>query len=160
MRSIGCNYVLYLAGSDVCAKEFEAPMLKLFTSMKVVDDVNNNISTFYGEILRVKEICEYLDQNKPMLVLIDEIFKGTNTHDRLEGALNVIKKLKRSDIYSIITTHDPELCEEKDVKNHHFLEHYVDDKIQFDYKIKDGKANTSNAIYLLKIAGIIKKEEA
>ncbi len=157
MRSIGTNYCLYLAGSNVCAKHFEAPVLKLFTSMKVVDDVNNNISTFYGEILRIKKIIDYIKEEKGMLVLVDEIFKGTNTHDRIIGAKSFIDKLDKPYIYSIITTHDPELCEIDDVVNYHFCEHYEDDKILFDYKIHDGISNTRNAIYLLKLAGIVEK---
>ncbi len=155
MRSIGTNYVLFLAGAFVCADSFEAPILKLFTSMKVVDDVNNNISTFYGEILRIKAICDYSKENKPMLVLVDEIFKGTNTKDRIIGATKAIEKLNKDNIYSIVTTHDPELCNIDGVKNYHFLEHYEDDKIKFDYKIHDGVSQTRNAIYLLKLAGII-----
>ena len=157
MRSIGTNYILFLAGAKVCATRFEAPILKLFTSMKVVDDVNNNISTFYGEILRIKAICDYVKLNKPMLVLVDEIFKGTNTKDRIVGAKATIEKLNRNDIYSIVTTHDPELCQIENVSNFHFLEYYENDEIKFDYKIHDGISNTRNAIYLLKIAGIIDK---
>ena len=155
MRSIGTNYILFLAGANVCADSFEAPILKLFTSMKVVDDVNNNISTFYGEILRIKAICDYSKENKPMLVLVDEIFKGTNTKDRIIGATKAIEKLDKDNIFSIVTTHDPELCNIEGVKNYHFLEHYEDDKIKFDYKIHDGISQTRNAIYLLKLAGII-----
>lgn len=157
MRSIGTNYTLFLAGADVCAKSFKAPILKLFTSMKVVDDVNNNISTFYGEILRIKKIIEYIKEEKGMLVLVDEIFKGTNTQDRIVGAKSFIEKLDKSYIYSIVTTHDPELCKIDNVSNYHFCEHYEGDKILFDYKIHDGISNTRNAIYLLKLAGIVEK---
>lgn len=157
MRSIGTNYALFLAGADVCAKSFKAPILKLFTSMKVVDDVNNNISTFYGEILRIKKIIEYIKEEKGMLVLVDEIFKGTNTQDRIVGAKSFIEKLDKLYIYSIVTTHDPELCKIDNVSNYHFCEHYEGDKILFDYKIHDGISNTRNAIYLLKLAGIVEK---
>lgn len=155
MRSIGVNYVLFLSGANVCAKEFKAPICKIFTSMKVVDDVNNNISTFYGEILRVKDICAYIKTNEPMIVLVDEIFKGTNTKDRITGATAFAKKLIESGSYAIITTHDSELCQIEGVSNYYFLEHYVDDKIAFDYTIREGISNTRNAIYLLKMAGII-----
>lgn len=155
MRSIGVNYLLYLSGSDVCAKSFEAPISKLFTSMKVVDDVNNNISTFYGEILRVKDICQYIKTNEPMIVLIDEIFKGTNTKDRITGAYAVAEKLISCSALAIITTHDQELCDIKGVDNYYFLEHYENDKIAFDYTIRKGISNTRNAIYLLKMAGVI-----
>ena len=157
MRSIGTNYTLFLAGADVCARSFKAPILKLFTSMKVVDDVNNNISTFYGEILRIKKIIEYIKEGTGMLVLVDEIFKGTNTQDRIVGAKSFIEKLDKEYIYSIVTTHDPELCQIDNVSNYHFCEHYEGDKILFDYKIHDGISNTRNAIYLLKLAGIVEK---
>lgn len=159
MRAIGVNYILFLSGANVCAKSFEAPICKLFTSMKVVDDVNNNISTFYGEILRVKDICNSLKENKPMIVLVDEIFKGTNTKDRITGASSFAKKLINSNAYAIITTHDSELCSLDGVRNFYFLEHYENDKIMFDYKMRNGISNTRNAIYLLKIAGIIDSDE-
>lgn len=155
MRSIGVNYLLFLAGSSVCATSFKSPIARLFTSMKVVDDVNNNISTFYGEILRVKDICNYIKENKPMVVLVDEIFKGTNTKDRITGATAFVEKLINANVKAIITTHDSELCSIKGVKNYYFLEHYENDKIAFDYKIRDGISNTRNAIYLLKMAGVI-----
>ena len=159
MRSIGINYLLFKAGGYVVAKEFEASTYKLFTSMKVSDDVSDGISTFYAEILRVKAIIEYAKTGSNMLVLIDEIFKGTNTKDRLVGAEAVVKHLRRSGIKSIITTHDMELCFVEGVCNYHFLEHYEDDKILFDYKIHDGISTTRNAIYLLKLSGIIEEEE-
>ncbi len=157
MRSIGVNYLLYLAGSNVCATSFKAPIAKLFTSMKVVDDVNNNISTFYGEILRVKDICIYIKENKPMIVLVDEIFKGTNTKDRITGATAFVQKLVDANIKAIITTHDSELCSIKGVSNFYFLEHYENDKIAFDYQIRKGISTTRNAIYLLKMAGVIEE---
>ncbi|MGL4950011.1 MAG: MutS-related protein [Anaeroplasmataceae bacterium] len=155
MRSIGINYLLFKAGSCVCATSFSAGMYKLFTSMKVTDDISNGISTFYGEILRIKNIVDYIATKKPMLVLIDEIFKGTNTKDRIEGAKAVLSKLHEENILSIITTHDYELCEADNVRNYFFLEHYDNDKILFNYKINEGKSTTRNAIYLLKMAGII-----
>ncbi len=159
MRSIGINYLLFKAGGYVCAEHFEASTYKLFTSMKVSDDVSDGISTFYAEILRVKAIIEYAKTGMPMLVLIDEIFKGTNTKDRLEGAEAVVNHLRKEGIKSIITTHDMELCSVSGVCNYHFLEHYNDDKICFDYKIHDGVSTTRNAIYLLKLAGIIEEDK-
>lgn len=155
MRSVGINYLLFKAGTYTCATSFNSCFYKLFTSMKVVDDVSSGISTFYGEVLRIKEIIDYTKNNQPMLVLIDEIFKGTNTIDRIEGAQAVAKKLNKNFIISIITTHDFELCEIDNAKNYHFLEHYENDKILFDYKIRSGKSTTKNAIFLLRLAGIM-----
>ncbi len=156
MRSIGSNYILFKAGGYVCAKTFSAPIAKLYTSMRVVDDMSNGISTFYGEILRIKDIVEAVNKKEEIIVLIDEIFKGTNTIDRIEGASSVASILCENDIISIITTHDFELCSLDNVKNYHFLEYYKDNKIYFDYSIKSGRSQTKNAIYLLKMAGVIK----
>ena len=125
--------------------------------MKVIDDVNQGISTFYAEILRIKAIMEYKEKHLPMLVLIDEIFKGTNTLDRVKGATKVIEELNQDYIKSIITTHDFELCDTPGVSNYNFMETYENDKISFDYKIREGRSKTTNAIYLLKMSGIIKE---
>ena len=89
------------------------------------------------------------------LILVDEIFKGTNTHDRVSASANVIKKLLDSNSIFIISTHDFELAKEDGILNYHFNEKYIDDKITFDYKIKSGASDTTNAIYLLKMADII-----
>lgn len=157
MRSIGVAYILFKAGSFVSAREFEAGIYKLFTSMKVTDDVSSGISTFYAEILRINKIIKYIDEKKPTLVLVDEIFKGTNTLDRVKGAREVINTLNKDYVHSIITTHDFELCDTKGAKNYHFKEDYEDEQIKFDYKIYDGRSETTNAIYLLKMSGIIKE---
>lgn len=159
MRTLGLNYILFKAGSMVCAQSFKAGDYTLFTSMKVEDDISNGISTFYGEIKRIKQIIDYIPTKKPMLVLIDEIFKGTNTLDRLTGATEVCKHLMCENVLGIITTHDFELCNIKGISNYHFQEYYENDQIKFDYKIKKGVSQTRNAIYLLKMAGIIKEGE-
>lgn len=77
-----------------------------FTSMRVTDDVSNGISTFYAEILRIKSMVEYKKNDMPMLCLIDEIFKGTNSADRIVGASQVIKKLSDDNSMTIVSTHD------------------------------------------------------
>jgi DNA mismatch repair ATPase MutS len=89
------------------------------------------------------------------LILVDEIFKGTNANDRINASLMVIDKLNKYNQYFIISTHDFELCDANDITNYHFNETYSDDKILFDYKIKEGKSDTKNAIFLLKMANII-----
>ena len=157
MRSIGVSYILFKAGGFVTAESYEAGIYKLFTSMKVTDDVSSGISTFYAEILRINRIIKYIEEKKPTLVLVDEIFKGTNTLDRVKGAKEVIKTLNKDYVYSIITTHDFELCDTEGAKNYHFKEYYENDEIKFDYKIYDGRSETTNAIYLLKMSGIIKE---
>ncbi len=152
LRTIGMNVILAYAGAPVCAEEMELSRMRLYTSMRVMDDVNHGISTFYAEILRIKEMVEYGEQNAPMLCLIDEIFKGTNSADRIVGAEAVIRKLTKPSILSVISTHDFELCEL--AENYHFEEFYDEEGIHFDYLLKEGRCRTTNALYLLKLAGL------
>ena len=107
-----------------------------------------------------------------MLVLVDEIFKGTNSADRIIGAEAAIHKLTHPWMMTIVTTHDFELCalaDSEDIhgKNYHFEEHYEGDNIAFDYKIRPGRCTTTNAKHLMRIAGLLdtdnvtdEKEEA
>lgn len=157
LRTIGINLVLAYAGGPVLAKSFTCSLMQLFTSMRIEDDIEG-ISTFYGELLRIKEIVEENRTGKVMIALIDEIFKGTNSLDRIIGARETVKQLSSYNIFTLITTHDFELCElenEVSCTNYHFEEYYQDDKIKFDYRIKDGRSKTTNAQYLLKMVGII-----
>lgn len=157
LRTIGINLVLAYAGGPVMAKSFTCSLMQLFTSMRIEDDIEG-ISTFYGELLRIKEIVEENRTRKVMIALIDEIFKGTNSLDRIIGARETVKQLSSYNIFTLITTHDFELCElenEVSCTNYHFEEYYQDDKIKFDYRIKDGRSKTTNAQYLLKMVGII-----
>ena len=154
LRTIGINLILMQAGTYVCADNLEASYFKIFTSMRVMDNVDKGISTFYGELLRIKDMVEYVDKGN-MLVLVDEIFKGTNYNDRMYGAKEVVRKLNNKKTIAFITTHDFELCESARVKNYHVKEDYEGEKIIFDYKIRSGKCSSTNAKYLMKKLGII-----
>ncbi len=158
LRTLAINLALLYMGAPVCAREFKSSYMKIFTSMRVTDDVAHGISTFYAEILRIKTMSEYKQENKPMLCLIDEIFKGTNSADRIVGAKGVITGLSAPNTMVIVSTHDFELCalaneDGSQVTNHHFEEYYEDDQLKFDYKIKDGRCTTTNARAILKMAG-------
>ena len=161
LRTIAINMVLGFAGANVCAKSFSASYMRIFTSMRVSDDAVNGISTFFAEILRIKEMAEYIkkEQELPAACFIDEIFKGTNSADRIVGAENALTKLSEGNALTMVSTHDFELCDLKDaeghnVTNHHFEEYYEGDEIRFDYKIKDGRCTTRNAMALLRMAGL------
>lgn len=163
LRTVGINLVLAYAGAPVIAKSMRCSMMDLFTSMRIKDDLSSGISTFYAELLRIKTIVEFSLLKKPMIFLLDEIFRGTNSRDRIIGAKSVISNLNRQWIIGLVSTHDFELCslenEGKDrIKNFHFTEYYVDDKIRFDYKLKSGRCETTNAKYLMKLAGITLRE--
>ncbi|MCR5291658.1 MAG: DNA mismatch repair protein MutS, partial [Eubacterium sp.] len=161
LRTIAINMVLGFAGANVCAESFATTYMRIFTSMRVSDDAVNGISTFFAEILRIKEMAEYIkkEQELPAACFIDEIFKGTNSADRIVGAENALTKLSEGNALTMVSTHDFELCDLKDseghnVTNHHFEEYYEDDEIRFDYKIKDGRCTTRNAMALLRMAGL------
>jgi DNA mismatch repair ATPase MutS len=157
LRTIGINLVLSYVGAPVFSKNMECSLLDIYTSMRITDDLKNGISTFYGELIRIKEIIEGAKNSKNMIFLIDEIFRGTNSKDRITGADAVIKNLSRTGVIGALTTHDLELCnlsEYDGIKNYHFSEYYKENKIYFDYKLKEGKSNTTNAKYLMRIVGI------
>lgn len=154
MRTLGINQILFNAGSIVCASEYQSNNYSIYTSLRANDMLSEGISTFYAEILRMKRMNEALN-NGNVLILVDEIFKGTNAYERISASLRVIEKFNENNALFIISTHDFELCDAKDILNYHFNEEYVDDKITFDYKIKEGKCSSKNALYLLKMSGII-----
>lgn len=160
LRSIGVNLILAYAGGFCTAKSLAVSPMELCTSMRVQDDVSEGISTFYAELLRIKRMTDIGKKQAPMIALIDEIYKGTNSKDRIFAAKETVKKLSQPLAFTILTTHDFELCElensrETDAENYYFEEHYEQNQILFDYKIKKGRSTTSNARYLLRMAGII-----
>lgn len=159
LRTVGINLVLARAGAPVCAEEMSCSAFHIVTSMRIADDLNEGISTFYAELRRVKSILDAAQKDQFTLFLIDEIFRGTNSVDRLEGASAVISKLSTLGVIGMITTHDLELCtlekRVRRIKNYSFSEHYEEGRICFDYKLKPGKSTTTNAKFLMEWIGIV-----
>jgi len=157
LRTIGVNMVLGLAGGFVCAKELNMPNIGISTSMRIADDLSEGVSTFYAELQRIKGIIDEC-KGKKTLFLIDEMFRGTNSKDRLEGAQTVIKSLESEGSIGLVTTHDLALCDlakaNERVVNYSFSEEYVDDEIVFDYKLRVGKSDSTNARFLMGKLGI------
>lgn len=157
MRAIALNLVLAYAGGYVYADEMSCSFMHIMTSMRVKDNVEEGISTFYGELLRIKQMIQYSYEHQPMICFIDEIFKGTNSLDRIAGAKATIQKLSLPYCVIFLTTHDFELCriDDVDTQNYHFDESYEDEHIYFDYKMKDGPSTSTNGQFLLQQLGII-----
>lgn len=158
LRTIGINLILGKNGCPVCAKKMDMALLEPITSMRIADDLGNGISTFYAELKRIKNILDMANKNKNTIFLIDEIFRGTNSVDRLLGAKTVIMKLNSLKILGLITTHDLELCQlehEKNITNYNFSEQYESNKIIFDYKINTGISKTTNGRFLMEMVGIL-----
>ena len=159
LRTCGINLVLAYAGSSVCAESFTSSIMNIYSCMRTSDDLEKSISSFYAEILKIKNIVNASKSGKKVFFLLDEIFKGTNSIDRHTGASVLIKQLADAGNIGLVSTHDLELSSLEDesgskVKNYHFEEYYKDNEIHFDYKLKPGVSKTRNAIYLMKLAGI------
>ncbi len=159
LRTIGCNLLLANAGSVVNADKFIISKFNLFTCIKVSDSVVDGISYFYSEVKRLKEIIEDIkDSNTNSLVLIDEIYKGTNNIERVIGSKALIKYFSSENIYSIVSTHDLELVKIADelnkVKNYHFKELILENKMIFDFKLKEGPCPTTNALKIMQLEGL------
>lgn len=159
MRTVGINLVLAYAGAPACADKFECTIMNLYSCMRIKDNLDKNISSFYAEILKIKKIVEASKRGEKVFFLLDEIFKGTNSRDRHTGAAILIRQLSKTGNLGIVSTHDLELADMENesaskVRNCHFEEYYKDNKICFDYKLKPGVSTTRNAVFLMKLAGI------
>lgn len=157
LRTLGINMVLAYSGSGVIAQNMHIGTFAICTSMRIKDDLQEGISTFYAELKRIKQMIEIAEQTPCSMCLIDEIFRGTNSRDRILGARSVLKGLKQAGAIGGITTHDLELCElatSPGITNYHFTEFYEEQTIHFDYQIKNGPSTSTNAKYLMEMVGI------
>ena len=158
LRTVGINLVLTYIGAPVSAKSFKCGIMNIYTCMRTKDNLEESISSFYAEILRIKLIIEACKKGENVFFLLDEIFKGTNSKDRHIGATVLVKQLASNGAIGLLSTHDLELCdleeENNEITNFNFREYYEDNKIMFDYKLRKGKSQTQNAVYLMKLAGI------
>jgi DNA mismatch repair ATPase MutS len=159
LRTAGTNLLLAQLGMPVCASSLQFSIMDIYTCMRIGDNLERSISSFYAEILRIKKIMSAVKDGKKIFVILDEIFKGTNSFDRHMGAKYLIKMLLKEKTIGLVSTHDLELGElegesKSEVKNYHFREYYEEDKLRFDYKLRSGISTTRNAMYLIKMAGI------
>jgi len=159
LRTTGVNLILAYAGAPVCASFMKCSVMDVFTSMRISDNLEKNISSFYAELVRVRMILEDSEKDNPMLFLLDEIFRGTNSRERKIGAMAVLKLLSKRGTTGMVATHDLELAELSSIdaskfENFFFRENYKDNKIQFDYIMRKGISDTMNAVYLMKMVGI------
>lgn len=157
MKTIGVNLVLAYSGAYVNADEFKAPIMKIYTSINVKDDISKGISKFYAELLRLKNAINSVKAGEHIFLFVDEIFSGTNYQDRIFGAKNIIKQLTEGNVIGFITTHDFELCEiqNSSISNYHFSEKYKNGKMIFNHKIQSGECRGTNAIQLMQETGLL-----
>jgi hypothetical protein len=157
IRAIAVNALLSQTINTSFAKVYQAPPLKIFTSIDMTDDLGDNKSYFQAEALAVKNIVTQTIASKPVnsLVIIDEIFRGTNTIERIAAAKAVLSYFIQNQNFVFVSTHDLELAEllGSDYKVFSFEEVIGDDRLVFDYKIKEGLLKNRNGIAVLKGVG-------
>ncbi len=159
LRSVGINAVLALAGAPVRARRLRLTPLVIGATLRVQDSLQAGRSRFYAEITRVRQLVDLARESHALLFLLDELFHGTNSHDRVAGAQCVLHSLLDLHAIGLITTHDLALAAIADdlaprVLNVHFDDALVAGEIQFDYRLKAGPVTRSNALALMKAVGL------
>ena len=158
LRTLGINVVLSQLGAPVCSKEFEIGPMQVFTSMRTRDELEENVSSFYAELKRLKQLLETINDEVPTLFMIDEVLKGTNSDDRHKGALALIKQLNKTNAFGLVSTHDLVLGgitnELSGVRNYSFNSRIENEEILFDYQLTPGICKSFNATQLMKNMGI------
>ncbi|MDG3003032.1 MutS-related protein [Paludisphaera mucosa] len=159
LRAIGVATVMSLAGGPVRASRLRLSPLAVGATLRVQDSLQAGRSRFYAEITRVRQIVDVSCGRLPLLFLLDELFSGTNSHDRRVGAEAVIRGLLDRHAIGLVTTHDLALAEivaglGPRTLNVHFEDHFEDGVMRFDYRIHPGVVQHSNALALMRAVGL------
>ena len=154
IRTIAINSILAQAFNICFAERYQAPFFKVFTSIRIADDITDNTSYYLEEVLSIKKALEASEEKAPYLFVLDEIFKGTNTIERVSGGKAILSYLNKGPHMVMVSTHDIELTEllsEESYELFHFTEQIDKENLIFDHKLKKGKLKTRNAIRILEM---------
>jgi DNA mismatch repair ATPase MutS len=159
LRTIGVNVVLALAGAPVAARRVRLSPLVLGATLHVEDSLQAGHSRFYAEILRIRTIVDAARGPVPLLFLLDEILHGTNSYDRRIGAEGIVRALVGFGAIGLITTHDLALAElpatlGATAVNMHFEDRLENGRMTFDYRLRPGVVEHSNALALMRAVGL------
>jgi hypothetical protein len=160
LKALALNLILAYTGGPVDAAQLTTPRFRLFTCIKVSDSVTDGISYFYAEVRRLKALLDALtaDDELPLFYVVDEIFRGTNNRERLEGSRAYIRALAAQAGVGLVATHDLELVHLADdqptIRNYHFRDDIVDGQMHFDYQLRAGPSPTTNALKIMRHAGL------
>ncbi|MNX81864.1 DNA mismatch repair protein MutS [compost metagenome] len=159
LRSLGINMVLSGIGSPVCASKANVHPLPVLVSMRLSDSLSDSESYFFAEIKRLKQIMDEL-ADRPAFVLLDEILRGTNSDDKRNGTIEVVKKIIAQKAIGGIATHDIEVCLTTNeypnlLTNKCFEVEIQNNDLHFDYKLRDGICQNRSATFLMKKMGVI-----
>ena len=161
IRTVGVMLVLSYMGAKVPSSKVNCSVMRIMTSMRIADSLEESMSTFKAELIRIGAIVEASETEIPLLFLIDEVFRGTNSQDRTDGAEILLNKLGKPYIAGFMTTHDYALCDraaerkQENIVFFHFSERYEGDEVIFDYKLRPGLSHESNARFLMRLVGIV-----
>jgi len=159
LRTVGTNTVLAMAGAPVRARSLRLSPLAVGASIRVMDSLQGGSSRFYAEITRLRHLVDMTRGPLPLLFLLDELLHGTNSHDRRIGAEAVVRSLVDRGAIGLITTHDLALVHIAEAlaprgANVHFEDHLENGRISFDYRMREGVVEKSNALELMRSIGL------
>jgi hypothetical protein len=160
LRTVGVNAVLALAGAPVRARRLRVSPLTVGATLRVQDSLQAGKSRFFAEVLRVRQMVGLARGPRPLLFLLDELFAGTNSHDRRLGAEAVVRTLVEAGAVGLITTHDLALTHIVDLlggkaANVHFEDNFEEGGgVTFDYRMRPGVVQRSNALALMRSVGL------
>jgi DNA mismatch repair ATPase MutS len=160
LRTLGINLRLAYVGGSVAANSLQTSLFRLYTSIHIQDSLADGFSFFYAEVRRLQSLLAALQQDdeRPLLFLIDEIFRGTNNRERLIGSRAYIRALASGHGLGLVATHDLELVQLADelsgLKNYHFRDAVENGRMIFDYKLHKGPCPTTNALKIMQLAGL------
>jgi hypothetical protein len=159
LRTVGINAVLAQAGAPVRARRLRISPLAVGATLRIQDSLEQGRSRFYAEVLRVRQVVELTRGPLPLLFLLDEIFAGTNSHDRRLGAEAVVGGLVRAGAVGLVTTHDLSLTHIAEqlaprAANIHFADSFEGGVMKFDYRVHEGVVRHSNALALMRAVGL------
>jgi len=159
LRAVGVNAVLALAGAPVRAARLRLSRVSVGGTLRIRDSLQEGTSRFYAELVRLRDLVRIADGPVPLLFLLDEILHGTNSHDRRLGAAAVVSGLVQRSAIGLVTTHDLALSEVANdpgvrAANVHFEDRLEDGQMVFDYRMRPGIVQTSNALALMRTLGL------
>lgn len=159
LRSLGVAYALAYSGGPVCASRFEIGSLRLATSLRIRDSLEEGVSHFYAELRKLKAVLDATTEQLPVLFLLDEILHGTNSRERQIGARWMLAQLLQRGALGAVSTHDMELCRlSPELMTHtrlvHLREDVKDQEMTFDYRLREGPVNEGNALRLMRRIGL------
>lgn len=157
LRTIGINVVLAMAGAPVRARSLCLSPLYIGASIRVTDSLQGGSSRFFAEITRLRKIVDLAAGEAPVLFLLDELLNGTNSHDRALGAEGILRELLERRAMGLVTTHDLALtaiAAPLGASNIHFQDTLEAGHLHFDYKVRPGIVEKSNALELMRSIGL------